>query len=67
MQDAHDARLADPRMHLDTQLVHPLRYQGGRAVLFEPDLRIRVQISPQCGQSLMVRKNRRQRAAQRKS
>ena len=67
MNHAHDTGLADPRMHLDAELAHPLRYQGRRAVLFEADLRIRVQISPQSSQPFVVRKDGGQWAAQCKS
>ena len=50
---------ADAGMHLDAELAQPLRYERGRAVLLETDLRMRVQIAPQRGQSLVVRKDRR--------
>ncbi len=47
MNHAHDTGLADPRVHLDAEVAHPLRDQSGRAVLFESDLGMGVYVSPQ--------------------
>ncbi len=64
VKNADDPRLADAAVHLDPQLTHPLGHQRRRAVLLEADLGIRVQISPQRGESFVMRKNRSQRSAQ---
>ena len=55
--DADDAGLADAGMHFDAQLAHALGHERRRAVLFEADLGISVQITPQRRQSFVMRKN----------
>jgi hypothetical protein len=62
---ADDAGPSDPGVHLDAVRLQALGDQRRGPVLLEPDFRVRVQVAPELGQTLVMRQDRGQRPAQR--